>query len=165
MLTTTAMAYFQDEIARAVVLAVFGPLILSAGGNSGSQATTLMIRAMALGQVRLRDWFHIMRREIATGVALGVMLGTLGLVRIFIWHFVFHDYGPHFVLVGLTVSSSVVLVVLWGTLVGSMLPFVLRRIGFDPASASAPFVATFVDVSGLIIYFSVASMVLRGTLL
>jgi magnesium transporter len=165
MLTTTAMAHFQDELARAVLLSIFQPLILSAGGNSGSQATTLIIRAMVLGEVRLRDWFHVMRREIVSGFVLGVMLGTMGMVRIVLWHFAFHDYGTHYLLVAMTVSSSVILVVLWGTLVGSMLPLVLRRLGLDPASASAPFVATLVDVSGLVIYFSIASMILRGTLL
>jgi magnesium transporter len=165
MFTATAMGHFQDEIARAVVLTIFQPLILSAGGNSGSQATTLIIRAMVLGEVRLRDWFHVMRREILSGFCLGMMLGLMGLFRILLWHYAFHDYGTHFLKIGITVSSSVVLVVLWGTMVGSMLPLVLRRLGLDPASASAPFVATLVDVSGLIIYFSIASMVLRGTLL
>jgi magnesium transporter len=165
MLTATAMAHFQDEIARAVLLTVFQPLILSAGGNSGSQATTLIIRAMVLGEVRMRDWFHVMRREIAAGLSLGLMLGAMGAIRIIFWHAVFHDYGAHYLLVAMTVGFSVLLVVLWGTLVGSMLPLVLRRIGLDPASASAPFVATLVDVSGLIIYFSIASMILRGTLL
>jgi magnesium transporter len=165
MLTTTAMAHFQDELARAVLLSIFQPLILSAGGNSGSQATTLIIRAMVLGEVRLRDWFHVMRREIVSGFALGLMLGAMGMARIVLWHVAFHDYGTHYLLVGMTVSSSVILVVLWGTLVGSMLPLVLRRLGLDPASASAPFVATLVDVSGLVIYFSIASMILRGTLL
>jgi magnesium transporter len=165
MFTATAMAHFQDELARAVLLSIFQPLILSAGGNSGSQATTLIIRAMVLGEVRLRDWFHVMRREIVSGFSLGVMLGALGLIRIVIWHFAFKDYGTHYLLVAMTVSSSVILVVLWGTMVGSMLPLVLRRLGLDPASASAPFVATLVDVSGLIIYFSIASMILRGTLL
>jgi magnesium transporter len=165
MLTATAMAHFQDEIARAVLLTVFQPLILSAGGNSGSQATTLIIRAMVLGEVRLRDWFHVMRREIAAGICLGLMLGVMGLGRIVFWHYAFHDYGTHYLGVAMTVGASVLLIVLWGTLVGSMLPLLLRRIGLDPASASAPFVATLVDVSGLIIYFSIASMVLRGTLL
>jgi magnesium transporter len=165
MFTATAMAHFQDELARAVLLSIFQPLILSAGGNSGSQATTLIIRAMVLGEVRLRDWFHVMRREIVSGFSLGLMLGLMGLARIILWHFAFKDYGTHYLLVAITVSSSVILVVLWGTLVGSMLPLVLRRLGLDPASASAPFVATLVDVSGLIIYFSIASMVLRGTLL
>jgi magnesium transporter len=165
MFTATAMAHFQDEIARAVLLTIFQPLILSAGGNSGSQATTLIIRAMVLGEVRLRDWFHVMRREIATGFTLGLMLGLMGFIRIVFWHIAFNDYGTHYLLVALTVSSSTALVVLWGTLVGSMLPLVLRRLGLDPASASAPFVATLVDVSGLVIYFSIASMVLRGSLL
>jgi magnesium transporter len=165
MLTTTAMAHFTDEIAKAVILAIFQPLILSAGGNSGSQATTLIIRAMVLGEVRLRDWFYVMRREIASGFALGLMLAVMGFIRIVIWQSAFHAYGPHYLGVAMTVSASVLLVVLWGTLVGSMLPLLLRRLGLDPASASAPFVATLVDVSGLIIYFSIASVILRGTLL
>jgi magnesium transporter len=165
MLTTSAMAHFQDSIARAIVLALFQPLIMSAGGNSGSQATTLVIRAMVLGEVRLRDWFRVMKRELAAGLGLGAMLGVMGLLRIIAWHFAFHAYGPYYLLVAITVSASVVMVVLWGTLIGSMLPFLLRRLGLDPASASAPFVATFVDVSGVVIYFSVASFVLRGSLL
>jgi magnesium transporter len=165
MLTATAMGYFEDEIARAVVLALFVPLIISSGGNSGSQATTLVIRAMALGEVRLRDWWRVVRRECFAGLGLGAILGTIGMIRILLWQALFHTYGGHAVLVALTVGLSLVGVVLWGTLSGSMLPFVLRRIGFDPASASAPFVATLVDVSGLVIYFSVASVILRGTLL
>jgi magnesium transporter len=165
MLTATAMAHFQDEIAKAVVLTIFQPLITSAGGNAGSQATTMVIRAMVLGELRLRDWFHVMRREVVGGLGLGGLLGVMGVVRITLWHFAFHAYGQHYLLVAGTVGASVVLVVLWGTLVGAMLPLLLRRCGLDPASASAPFVATLVDVTGLIIYFSIASMVLRGTLL
>ncbi len=165
MLTATAMGHFEQEIARAVVLALFVPLIISSGGNSGSQATTLVIRAMAVGEVRLGDWWRVARREIAAGLALGVILGLIGLVRIFVWQAVGNVYGAHYVLIALTVGASLVGVVLWGSLVGSMLPFLLRRLGFDPASASAPFVATLVDVTGLVIYFSVASMVLSGTML
>jgi magnesium transporter len=164
MLTATAMGRFEDEIARAVVLALFVPLIISSGGNSGSQATTLVIRAMALGEVRLSDWSRIVRRELAAGLALGAVLATLGFVRIEVWQLLFHTYGPQHALVALTVSLSLVGVVLWGTLSGAMLPLLIRRMGFDPASASAPFVATLVDVSGLVIYFSVASVVLQGML-
>jgi magnesium transporter len=165
MLTATAMGYFEDEIARAVVLALFVPLIISSGGNSGSQATTLVIRAMALGEVKLRDWWRVVRREAFAGIGLGAILGAIGMTRILLWEGLFHTYGEHAFLVALTVGLSLIGVVLWGTLSGSMLPFVLRRIGFDPASASAPFVATLVDVSGLVIYFSVATVILRGTLL
>jgi magnesium transporter len=165
MLTATAMAFFEDEIARAVVLAVFLPLIISSGGNSGSQASTLVIRAMALGEVRLRDWWRVAGREILTGVALGFLLGAIGFVRIVVWQRIGHVYGAHYVLVASTVATSLVGVVTFGTLAGSLLPFVLRRLGLDPASASAPFVATLVDVTGLVIYFAVASVVLSGTLL
>jgi len=165
MLTTTAMAGFEGEIARAVVLSLFMPLIISSGGNSGSQASTLIIRAMALSEVRLRDWWRVMRRELATGLALGLVLAAIGLLRITVWHYAFGAYGEHWFLIGLTVALSLVGVVLWGTLSGSMLPFVLRRVGLDPASASAPFVATLVDVTGLIIYFEAARFVLEGTLL
>jgi magnesium transporter len=165
MLTATAMGHFEDEIARAVVLALFVPLIISSGGNSGSQATTLVIRAMALGEVRLRDWWRVIRRELGAGLALGFILGSIGLIRIILWQATFHIYGAHYLAIGFTVAFSLMGVVLFGTLAGSMLPFLLRRLGFDPASASAPFVATLVDVTGLIIYFTVASVLLRGTLL
>jgi magnesium transporter len=165
MLTATAMAHFEDEIARAVVLALFVPLIISSGGNSGSQASTLVIRAMALGELRLRDWWRVIRRELVSGLALGGILASIGLLRILLWQAVFHLYGEHYVLIALTVAFSLVGVVTFGTLAGSMLPFLLRRLGFDPASASAPFVATLVDVTGLVIYFTVASVVLRGALL
>jgi magnesium transporter len=165
MLTATAMGYFEAEISRAVVLALFVPLIISSGGNSGSQATTLIIRSLALSEVRLRDWWRVMRREVLAGLALGTILGTVGIARILLWQSLFHTYGEHAFLVALTVGLSLVGVVTWGTLSGSMLPFVLRRLGFDPASASAPFVATLVDVSGLVIYFTVAAVLLRGTLL
>jgi magnesium transporter len=165
MLTASAMGYFEKEIARAVVLALFVPLIISSGGNSGSQASTLVIRAMALGEVRLRDWWRVVRREFIAGVTLGVVLACIGFVRIVAWEALFHTYGDHYLGIAATVSASLVGVVLWGSMAGSMLPFILRRLGFDPASASAPFVATLVDVSGLIIYFTVAAMILRGTLL
>jgi magnesium transporter len=165
MLTATAMGRFQDEIARAVVLALFVPLIISSGGNSGSQASTLVVRALALGEVRLRDWWRVVRREFAAGLSLGTILATIGFLRIVSWQMAFHLYGEHWLLIAITVSASLIGVVLWGTLSGSMLPLVLVRLGLDPASASAPFVATLVDVSGIAIYFTVASVVLRGTLL
>ncbi len=165
MLTTSAMTNFEDEIAQAVVLAVFVPLIISSGGNSGSQASTLIVRALALGEVRLRDWWRVIRREVTAGLCLGGILGAIGLARILVWQMTFHSYGEHAVLLGATVAVSLLGVVLWGTLTGSMLPLVMDRLGFDPASASAPFVATLVDVTGLLIYFSVASLLLRGTLL
>ncbi|MBL0889120.1 MAG: magnesium transporter [Gemmatimonadaceae bacterium] len=166
MLTATAMGHFEEEIARAVVLALFVPLIISSGGNSGSQATSLIIRALALGELRLRDWWWVARREIPSGLTLGAILGAVGATRILVWQaFGWYEYGAHYLLVALTVGLSLVGVVLFGSLTGSMLPFALRRLGFDPASASAPFVATLVDVTGLIIYFTVAATVLRGTLL
>jgi magnesium transporter len=165
MLTATAMAFFEDEISRAVVLALFVPLIISSGGNSGSQATTLVIRAMALGEVRLRDWWRVIRRELASGLVLGSFLGAIGFLRIVLWQAVTPLYGQHYLLIALTVFGSLIGVVTFGTMAGSLLPFVMRRLGFDPASASAPFVATLVDVTGLVIYFSVATLVLGGTLL
>jgi magnesium transporter len=165
MLTATAMGYFEKEIARAVVLALFVPLIISSGGNSGSQASTLVIRAMSLGEVRIRDWWRIMRREFLIGLGLGSVLAAIGFARIMVWSTLFHVYGAHSVAVALTVAASLVGVVLWGSLAGSMLPLALRRVGFDPASASAPLVATLVDVSGLVIYFSIAAVILRGRLL
>jgi magnesium transporter len=164
-LTATAMGYYEHEIARAVVLALFIPLIISSGGNSGSQASTLVVRAMALGEVRLRDWWRVMRREFAAGLALGSILGMIGLLRILLWPTRAALYGEHYILIALTVACSLVGIVLWGTISGSMLPLMMRRLGFDPASASAPFVATLVDVTGLIIYFTVASVILYGTLL
>jgi len=165
MLTATAMGRFEAEITRAVVLALFVPLIISSGGNSGSQATTLVIRAMALGEVRLRDWWRVIRREVVTGLGLGLILASLGLVRILLWQWWFAAYGDHYFLVASTVALSLIGVVLWGAVAGSILPFVLRGCGLDPASASAPFVATLVDVTGLVIYFTIATVVLRGTLL
>lgn len=165
MLTATAMGRFEDEIARAVVLSVFVPLVISSGGNSGSQASTLIIRAMALGEVKLRDWWRVMRREILSGLSLGMILGSIGFIRITVWALLFHSYGDHWLLVALTVGIALIGIVLWGSLSGSMLPFLLKRIGLDPATSSAPFVATLVDVSGLIIYFTVAAIILKGTLL
>lgn len=165
MLTATAMGYFEHEIERAVVLALFIPLIISSGGNSGSQATSLIIRALALREIRLRDWWKVFLREVASGLALGTILGAIGLLRILLWPTRNQTYGEHYWLIALTVSFSLVGVVLWGSVAGSMLPFILRRLGFDPATASAPFVATLVDVTGLIIYFSFASLILGGTLL
>ena len=165
MLTATAMGRFETEIAKAVVLSVFVPLVISSGGNSGSQASTLIIRAMALGEVTLKDWWRVMRREILSGLSLGAILGTLGFIRISTWALLFGSYGEHWFLLALTVGIALVGIVLWGSLSGSMLPFLLRRIGLDPATSSAPFVATLVDVSGLVIYFTVAAFILRGTLL
>src|SRR5438067_5158192 len=171
MLTATAMASFQDEIARAVVLALFLPLIISSGGNSGSQASTLIVRAMALGEVTLRDWWRVASREMRAGLSLGAILGTIGFLRVALWSVIgekyFHRelYGPHWPLVAMTVGFALVGVVLWGSLSGSMLPFVLRRVGADPATSSAPFVATLVDVTGLIIYFSIALVIMRGVML
>ncbi|MSU70367.1 MAG: magnesium transporter [Opitutaceae bacterium] len=165
MLTATAMGYFEDQIAKAVVLALFVPLVISSGGNAGSQAATLVIRALALGEFRLRDWWRVMRRELAVGLALGLILGLIGFVRIAAWSMFSHIYGEHWMLVALSVGVSLTGIVLWGSLVGSMLPLVLKRLGFDPATSSAPFVATLVDVTGLIIYFSVAFLFLHGTLL
>jgi len=165
MFTATAMAQYEHDIAKAVVLAVFVPLIISSGGNSGSQASTLIIRAMALGEVRLRDWWRIVQRELAAGLTLGVVLAVVGAVRVLGWQFAFHSYGPHYPLIASTVALSLVGVVTVGTLCGSMLPLLLKRVGLDPASASAPFVATLVDVSGLLIYFSAAKLIMGGTLL
>jgi magnesium transporter len=165
MLTATAMGFFEKEIERAVVLALFVPLIISSGGNSGSQASTLVIRALALSEVKLRDWWQVMRREVLSGLGLGVILGTIGFLRITVWSAFSSIYGQHWLLVAFTVGVALIGIVLWGTLAGSMLPFLLRRLGFDPATSSAPFVATLVDVTGLVIYFSVAVVVLRGTLL
>ena len=166
MLTATAMGHFEHEIARAVVLALFVPLIISSGGNSGSQATSLIIRAMALGEVRLRDWWRVALRELPSGLCLGLFLGAIGVCRILLWQRLgWYNYGPHYLLVAVTVGAALIGVVTFGSLAGSMLPFVLRRLGFDPAASSAPFVATLVDVTGLVIYFTVALVILRGTLL
>jgi magnesium transporter len=166
MLTATAMQGYNSEIERAAILAMFLPLIISSGGNSGSQATTLVIRAMALGELRLRDWFRVVRKELLSGVSLGLILGTIGFFRITLWQYLhIFDYGKYHWLVALTVGVALVGVVLWGTISGAMLPFLLRRCGLDPAASSAPFVATLVDVTGLVIYFNVALFILRGTLL
>jgi magnesium transporter len=166
MLTATAMGYFEDEISKAVVLALFVPLIISSGGNSGSQASTLIIQAMAVGEITIADWWRVMRREIVSGLMLGSVLGLIGFLRVIAWSQFFPDvYGPHYYFIALSVGVSLTGVVLWGTLGGSMLPMVLKRLGADPAVSSAPFVATLVDVTGLIIYFSVAYFFLRGVIL
>ncbi|MGO8843108.1 MAG: magnesium transporter [Methyloceanibacter sp.] len=166
MLTASAMQHFQDELQKAIVLTLFIPLIMSSGGNSGSQATSLLIRAIALREMRLRDWWRVALRELPTGLTLGAILGLLGIMRIALWQKLgLFDYGEHWLLIACTVGAALVGIVTFGSLVGSMLPFILKRIGFDPASASAPFVATLVDVSGLVIYFSIALVFLRGTLL
>lgn len=171
MLTATAMAFYNDEMAKVIILTNFIPLIISTGGNSGTQASTLVIQAMALGEVKLSDWWRVMRREILSGLMLGVMLGCIGFLRISLWSFAMHHgigkdiYGEHWALLALTVWLSLIGVVLWGSLIGSMLPILLKRLGADPASSSAPFVATLVDVTGLIIFFNVALLVLKGTLL
>ena len=166
MFTASAMGYFEHEIQRAVVLALFIPLIISSGGNSGSQSTSLIIRALALGELQLRDWWRIALRELPTGIALGSVLGMVGFLQIIIWQGLgWNDYGPHHWLVAFTVGTALVGVVTFGCLTGSMLPFVLKRLGFDPASASAPLVATLVDVTGLVLYFTVAALILSGTLL
>src|SRR5262249_28289947 len=166
MLTATAMQGYNSEIEKAAILAMFLPLIISSGGNSGSQATTLVIRAMALGELTLRDWFRVVRKELRAGLALGLILGAIGFVRISLWQYLhIFDYGKYHWLVATTVGAALVGVVAWGTIGGAMLPFVLRRLGLDPATSSAPFVATLVDVTGLVIYFNVALFILRGTLL
>lgn len=166
MLTATAMGYFEAEIAKAVVLALFVPLIISSGGNSGSQATSLLIRALALREVTLGDWWRVLRREVLSGLALGLILGVIGALRITAWQVLgLQSYGEHWPRIATTVGMSLVGVVLWGSLSGAMLPFILKRVGLDPATSSAPFVATLVDVTGLVIYFTVAHLVLRGALL
>ncbi len=166
MLTASAMQGYEGELEKAIVLTLFIPLIMSSGGNSGSQATSLLIRSLALHELEIGDWWRVALREIPNGLALGAMLGVVGIVRISLWQYLgFYDYGAHWELVALTVGVALIGIVMFGSLTGSMLPFILQRIGFDPASASAPFVATLVDVTGLVIYFSVASLILRGTLL
>jgi magnesium transporter len=166
MLTASAMQHFESELEKAVVLTLFIPLIMSSGGNSGSQATSLIIRAVALQEVRLRDWWRVVLRELPTGVMLGAILGLIGVIRIALWQYLgIFDYGEHWPLVAVTVGAALVGIVAFGSLAGSMLPFILKRLGFDPASASAPLVATLVDVTGLIIYFSIALVFLSGTLL
>lgn len=166
LFTATAMGYFQDEIAKAVVLALFVPLIISSGGNSGSQASTLIIQAMAVGEITLKDWWRVLRREITSGLLLGAALGLIGFLRVMLWSQVFPDiYGLHYMRIALVVGLSLIGVVLWGTLSGSMLPIVLKRLGADPAVSSAPFVATLVDVTGLVIYFFTAFLFLKGIIL
>ena len=166
MFTATAMGFFEGEIQKAVVLALFLPLIISSGGNSGSQSSALVIRAMALAEVSVRDWFRVFKREIISGLGLGVILGSIGFARIAVWNQFFPKlYGEHWMLLGFVIFFSLIGVVLWGSLAGAMLPFILRRLGFDPAKAAAPFVATIVDVTGLVIYFFVAALILHGTLL
>ena len=166
MLTASAMAFFDKEIAKAVVLALFIPLIISSGGNSGSQAASLIIRSLALNELKLKNWWYVMRKELLSGLLLGSILGVIGLARIFIWQKAgFYDYGEYWIWIGISVAVSLIFVVLWGTLSGSMIPFLLKKLGLDPATASAPFVATLVDVTGLIIYFTVAALFLSGKLL
>jgi magnesium transporter len=165
LLTTTAMSLFESQLARAVVLALFIPLVISSGGNAGSQASTLVIRALAMQEVRLRDWWRVLRREIGASLLLGLVLGAIGLLRVLLWPERDQQFGEHFFLIGVTVAVSLVWIVMWGAIAGSMLPFALHRFGLDPASASAPFIATLVDVTGLVIYFSVATALLTGTLL
>ena len=167
MLTTIPMKHFEGELQRAIVLGLFIPLIISSGGNSGSQATSLIIRSLALEEVRLRDWWKVFMRELPSGFVLGIILGIIGAFRILLWQYldIAGGYGPHYVLIAIAIGISLVGVVTFGSVIGSMLPFVLRRLGFDPASASAPFVATLVDVTGITIYFYVALLMLRGTLL
>ncbi len=177
MFTATAMGFFDTELKKAEVLALFTPLVISSGGNAGSQAATLVIRALALGEFKLRDWWRVMRREIIAGTALGVILGSVGFLRITIWSVIAHhvhspvvqkiftDYGPHWTLVASTIGAALVGIVLWGSLMGSMLPLLIKKLGFDPATSSAPFIATLSDVTGIVIYFTVAMFILRGTLL
>ena len=166
MLTATAMGHFDGEIQKAVVLALFVPLIISSGGNSGSQAATLIIRAMALKELTFRDWWYVMRREILSGFSLGVILGTIGFIRISVWQYLgWYNYGLHWLLVAITIFFSLIGIVMWGTLSGSMIPMLLKKLKIDPATSSAPFVATLVDVTGLVIYFSIAAIFLKGTLL
>ena len=165
MLTASAMSYFEGELSRAIVLATFIPLVISSGGNSGSQAATLIIRSLSLGEITIRDWWSVMRREIMSGLMLGGILGSLGLLRVVLWSIILGRFTIVWLLIGVTVGMSLVGIVLWGTLAGSMLPLLLKRAGLDPATSSAPFVATLVDVTGIVIYFTVASMVLRGVLL
>ncbi|HEY7750692.1 MAG TPA: magnesium transporter [Ignavibacteriaceae bacterium] len=165
ILTAIAMGFFEDELSRAVVLSIFIPLVISSGGNSGSQAATLVIRAMAVGEISLSDWWLIMRREILSGLMLGAILGSIGFLQVALLANVFHVISSHWVLIGLTVMFSLIGIVIWGTLSGSMLPFILRKFGLDPATSSAPLIATMCDVTGLVIYFSIAILVLTGTLL
>lgn len=165
LLTASVMQHYEDQLAKVIVLAMFLPLMISSGGNSGSQASTLIIQAMAVGDVKIADWFRVFRREVISGLSLGLILGIIGFIRIYVWHFIFPNlYGDQWLLVGCTVSLSLVGIVLWGSLIGSMLPFILRKLGADPATSSAPFVATIVDVTGLMIYLSIASMIFGSIL-
>jgi magnesium transporter len=165
MLTASAMAFFEDEMAKAIVLATFIPLIMSSGGNSGSQAASLIIRSLSLGEITIRDWWKVMRRELVSGLALGCILGTIGVFRVIIWASVLGHLDTKWLYIGFTIGISLVGIVMFGTLTGSMLPLLLKRLGLDPAVSSAPFVATLVDVTGIVIYFSVASLLLGGILL
>ena len=166
MLTATAMQHFEIELSKAVVLSLFIPLIMSSGGNSGSQASTLIIQAMALGEVTLAEWWRVMRREILSGLLLGLILGTIGLIRIVLWQNLhIYDYGTHWFLLSVTIFFTLIGIVLWGSLIGSMMPIIMKKLKLDPATSSAPFVATMVDVTGIVIYFSIAVLILRGTLL
>jgi magnesium transporter len=164
MLTATAMSFFEDQITRAVILAIFVPLIISSGGNSGSQATSLIIRSLALGEITVKDWWKIARREFQSGLVLGIILGIIGFARVAIWSNFIHDYGPHWMMIGITLGITLTFVVMWGSLCGSLLPLLLKRFGFDPAVSSAPFVATLVDVTGLLIYFSISIVLLKELL-
>lgn len=165
MLTATAMSFFEDQITRAVILAIFVPLIISSGGNSGSQATSLIIRAMALGEITVRDWWKIARKEFQAGLVLGSVLGIIGYTRVAVWSNFVQDYGPHWQMIGITLGITLTFVVMWGSLCGSLLPLLLKRMGFDPAVSSAPLVATLVDVTGLVIYFSISIILLKEMLL
>ena len=166
MFTATAMGYFDKEMSKAIVLALFVPLIISSGGNSGSQAATLIIRAMSLKELSLKDWWYVMRREILSGLSLGILLGAIGFIRITLWQNLhLYNYGPHWILLAITIFFSLIGIVIWGTLSGSMIPMVLKKCKIDPATSSAPLVATLVDVTGLVIYFSIAAVILKGTLL
>lgn len=165
LLTASVMQHYEDQLAKVIVLAMFLPLMISSGGNSGSQASTLIIQAMAMGEVKLYDWWKVFRREVISGLSLGLILGAIGFLRIYVWHFIFPDlYGDQWILVGTTVSLALVGIVMWGSLIGSMLPFILKRLGADPATSSAPFVATIVDVTGLILYLTIASFIFGGVL-
>ena len=165
LLTASVMQYYEDQLAKVIILAMFLPLMISSGGNSGSQASTLIIQAMAMGEVKLYDWWKVFRREILSGLSLGIILGSIGFFRIYIWHLIFpHLYGEQWLMVGTTVSLALVGIVLWGSLIGSMLPFILKRLGADPATSSAPFVATIVDVTGLMIYLTIASLIFSSVL-
>jgi len=166
MFTATAMGYFEGEIKKVTLLALFVPLILSSGGNSGSQASTLIIQAMSIGEITIANWWKILRREITSGLLLGAVLGIIGFFRVMVWHSIAPGlYGEHWILIAFTIGLTLIGVVLWGTIMGSMLPILLKRLGADPAASSAPFVATLVDVTALVIYFTVALLILRGTLL